>query len=151
MNFTFFCYYYHVTILHPIENIFSNRDSLESPLSNGMLLFVYLSCFHSEISGLRKISSPSIIRLQFPNSDNQQKNVPNYDTYNKLHRKMQFQNKKVFFDCFSEIWKGDDWDTFVEWIKLYHNLKVEVLCIFLYKKIHYERKTHKSNSKKICP
>jgi hypothetical protein len=65
-------------------------QSLDSPLSNDILLVFYFSCFHGEIIGLRKIPSPDIIRRYFPNYDGEQKNVPNYDASNKIHRKTQF-------------------------------------------------------------
>ena len=65
-------------------------ESLDSPLSNDILLIFHFSCFHGEISGLRKTPTPDIIRRHFPNSDDQQKNVPNYVASSKLQRKTQF-------------------------------------------------------------
>ncbi len=65
-------------------------ESLDSLLSNDILLVFHFSCFHGEIIGLRKIPPPDIITRYFPNSDGQQKNAPNYDASNKIYRKTQF-------------------------------------------------------------
>ncbi len=76
--------------------------SLNSPLSNDILLVFHFSFFHGEISGLRKIPSPDINRRYFPNSDGQQKNVPNYDA----SKKNSILGKKTIFSCFSREMEG---------------------------------------------
>ncbi len=88
-------------------------QSLDSPLSNDILLVFYFSCFHGEIISLGKIPSPDIIRRYFPNYDGQQKNVPNYDASNKIHRKTQFQGKKFFFMFFKRD-RGEVSQTFLQ-------------------------------------
>jgi hypothetical protein len=52
--FFIFYFYQHETISHPITNIFINLDSLDSPLSNDILLVFCFSYFHVEIIGLQK-------------------------------------------------------------------------------------------------
>ena len=60
--FTVFCFDCLATILHPIKNVFIFSYSLGSPLSNGILFVRHLSCFHSDIIGLRKVIAPDRIR-----------------------------------------------------------------------------------------
>jgi hypothetical protein len=73
--------------------------SLNSPLSNDILLVFHFSCFHGDISGLRTTPSPDIIRKYFPNYDGQQKHVPNYVASNEIHMKKSILRKKAF-SCF---------------------------------------------------
>ncbi len=64
--------------------------------------------------------------------------------------KLNFK-KKRFFRFFDEKWRRDVWDIFVEWIKHYHNLKVQGNCIFYYQDEDLEMKTLDSNEKKVIP
>ena len=77
--------------------------------------------------------------------------VSNYDVSNKIQGRTDFQRKKQFFHVFCQKLRKGLSDSFVEWIKLYHNLKVHEVCIFIYQDAELEKKTPKSDGKKVVP
>ena len=66
----------------------------------------------------------------------------------KYIEKLNFWEKSIF-DVFRKRWRGGVWDIFVEWIKLYHNLKVRNNCMFIYQDTDLEMKTPEGNGKKL--
>jgi hypothetical protein len=96
-TFTFFVWARITLFIELIEDIFTNRDSLDSPLSNGIGLVFRLWGFGYRISGIRRTSPVDRISSQFPNSADNQKNVPNSNASNKIHGKTQCWRKKYFW------------------------------------------------------